>query len=285
MKRVNFPALGGADAFSTCILSIGDKNLPYKNRLLSVAHIVNREWVIFNERKNPMHFHLFNPCPSPLDQYKVAGNATKGDFKLLYTRYMVKGRRDARKIYDKLRASSHGLCPLCGINQATTLDHYLPKAHYPILSVYPWNLVPACKDCNTGKSDPVFKSASDLPLYPYGDDLKFYKSDWIEATITSKYGILNFHFFPRPPDRWLDVEKRRALIHFSSYDLESKYKLNAAQFVTSIVLNIRTLLKSGDADEVIEYYSSMANEVPPNSTLRAMYKAIAENSDVCNGRF
>lgn len=50
---------------------------------------------------------------------------------------MLKNGSAARKVYDKLRASSKGICPLCGIHGVDTLDHYLPKARYPLFSVNP----------------------------------------------------------------------------------------------------------------------------------------------------
>lgn len=285
MIRVHFPALNLADAFATCLSSVGDKEIIYRERLRRVSHLVTFEWILFSERKKPMQFHLFTPCPSNKDTYKIAGEATKGDFKLLYSRYMVKGRKESRAIYDKLRLASHGKCPLCGINQATTLDHYLPKAHYPILSVYPWNLVPACKDCNIGKSDPVYKSIAELPLYPYGDDIKFYKVDWIKASIRKKDGVLDFDFFPNPPDKWLQVEKNRVVKHFDCYDLKSKYKLNASLSVSATVSTIRMLLEMGDEKIVKKFYTNLHNNERPNTTLRAMYKAIAEDDDICSGKF
>ena len=46
-------------------------------------------------------------------------------------------------------------CPYCGYAEATTLDHYLPKAKFPALAIYPRNLVPACQPCNGAKSSHV----------------------------------------------------------------------------------------------------------------------------------
>ena len=51
-----------------------------------------------------------------------------------------------------------GKCPICGIGQASTLDHYLAKTIYPTYAVTPYNLVPVCKDCNFAKS--VFNNDS-----------------------------------------------------------------------------------------------------------------------------
>jgi hypothetical protein len=45
------------------------------------------------------------------------------------------------------------ICPLCGTSQVSTLDHYLPKASFPELSVFPRNLVPCCERCNRLKNN------------------------------------------------------------------------------------------------------------------------------------
>lgn len=46
-------------------------------------------------------------------------------------------------------------CPFCdgSMKSAVTVEHFLPKGRYPVLSVHAANLVPACKDCNEPKSD------------------------------------------------------------------------------------------------------------------------------------
>ncbi len=41
-----------------------------------------------------------------------------------------------------------GLCPICGIDPATELDHFLPRSVFKPLSIYARNLVPVCHACN-----------------------------------------------------------------------------------------------------------------------------------------
>ncbi len=40
-------------------------------------------------------------------------------------------------------------CPMCGVGNATTLDHYMEKESYNALSMMRQNLVPMCRDCNS----------------------------------------------------------------------------------------------------------------------------------------
>ena len=59
------------------------------------------------------------------------------------------------------------VCPVCdtdfsdlnsrGIPECE-LDHFFPKSSYPMLSIHPFNLIPACNSCNSkrkGKKDPL----------------------------------------------------------------------------------------------------------------------------------
>lgn len=75
-------------------------------------------------------------------------------------------------MYDALKGGrDEGLCPLCAHRDVEAPDHQLPKSKYPLLSVVPVNLVPACHRCNAIKSDADPKTASEQALHPYFDDL------------------------------------------------------------------------------------------------------------------
>ena len=43
------------------------------------------------------------------------------------------------------------VCPLCDIDSACTIDHYLPKEDYPEFSIFARNLTGACGTCNPKK--------------------------------------------------------------------------------------------------------------------------------------
>lgn len=47
-------------------------------------------------------------------------------------------------------------CPYCGMGEATTLDHFLPKSVYKELATCRLNLVPLCWKCNLEKKDKDF---------------------------------------------------------------------------------------------------------------------------------
>lgn len=285
MNRIAYPNIKCADVFSTCLLSVSINNQDYINRLQRIANTVSREWVLFDTRCAPKNFHLLTPCSARRPEQIIAENVTKKDLKDLYTLHMLKTDSESRKVYDKLRACSKGLCPLCGIHGVDSLDHYLPKARYPLLSVNPKNLIPACMHCNGSKSESICEVASDQTLYPYNDDQKFYQTDWISASITANYGILTFDFHADPPQGWMKVERNRVTNHFIKFELRQKYVLNAAQFVSTITSDIRRLLLNGNYLTVQDHYADLARKQKNNSTLRVVYNAIAKDANICGGRF
>ena len=103
----------------------------------------------------------------------VTDDLSKDDMVSLYTNKFAKKDQPGRKYYDKIKlAPPNSICPLCGIGQVTTLDHYMAKTLYPSLAVTPHNLIPACRDCNDPRGAVHFESAGDMTLHPYYDEVQ-----------------------------------------------------------------------------------------------------------------
>lgn len=65
---------------------------------------------------------------------------------------------------------SPNCCPTCGGEGTFSVDHYLPKASFPNLTLYSLNLVPAC-DCNYKRSSVVRGATlNETAIHPYFDD-------------------------------------------------------------------------------------------------------------------
>lgn len=285
MIKINFPEIDCENFYSICLLSISNRKQEYKNKLTSISDEIEDEWTNFNESMLPKRFHLFTPCEAKKPNQIISHDVTKKELMDLYSVHMCKKESEPRQVYDILRATAkNGICPLCGINGVATLDHYLPKSRYPMHSVNPKNLIPACENCNKGKGSQIFHTEYDQTLYPYNDENKFYNTDWVFSRIT-RDGTLIFEFFARPPDHWSLNEHKRVITHFEGYELSHKYAINSAQFVTTIINMIKHLLINGDHIIVREHFEGLANDVPANSTLRAMYMAIVLDEAVCNGEF
>jgi hypothetical protein len=65
---------------------------------------------------------------------------------------------------------SPGVCPTCGAESASSVDHVYPKTPWPVYSFFSLNLVPACDQCNHKKNDSFFGDhPGERPAHPYFD--------------------------------------------------------------------------------------------------------------------
>ncbi len=76
-------------------------------------------------------------------------------------------------IRKELRSLNEEVCPYCGHNSATTLDHFLNKSDYHSLALCRLNLVPLCPTCNTRKNDSNGKDYIH-PYYTEFPDVEFF---------------------------------------------------------------------------------------------------------------
>lgn len=83
----------------------------------------------------------------------------------LYALYMK--TQDGRRLsYIRTQLfKSVDVCPLCGIQRPSQLDHQMPRSKFKSLSVCRLNLVPICGVCNNKKS----ASEASLFVHPYYD--------------------------------------------------------------------------------------------------------------------
>jgi len=59
------------------------------------------------------------------------------------------------------------LCPVCGIDPAVELDHFLPRSVFSPLAIFTHNLVPMCHACNNAKLAGFAAEAEAGFLHPY----------------------------------------------------------------------------------------------------------------------
>lgn len=216
----------------------------------------------------------------------VNGNVTKDELKKVYSDQMIKSSA-GRVHYDKLlKAAKHDLCPLCAHRDVTTLDHYLPKAKYPRLSVVPINLIPACKDCNTGKLSSYPQTAEEETLHPYYDDIE--SDQWLIATISQSRPLtINFHVIHAIG--WSDLLFERVKNHFLFFNLKRLYSTQAARELTSRKFQLMNTYDSGAGQaglqKLLEDEAISRARSNLNSWQSAMYRCLANDDWFCKGGF
>lgn len=114
-----------------------------------IAHREDEDLENFEERK--------------MERKKVINEAMKENARLLsigwenYVKNAIKKEGDWSILYNRTQLSEYykwdslPLCPYCGLETCGTLDHFLPKSEYLLLSTTPFNLIPCCFICNNKK--------------------------------------------------------------------------------------------------------------------------------------
>lgn len=216
----------------------------------------------------------------------VDGAVSRAEMEAVYVQRMAKKGAPGRAIYEELiSAPAHGRCPICAQRSVTTLDHHLPKAHYPALAVAPVNLVPSCSDCNKAKLAGFPRTAADVTLHPYFDDVDAHRWLFAEVVETRPAAL---RFFVDAPEELGDLLMQRLKNHFLAFDLARLYAAEAAEELLNIRYQLNLLDESGGADDV---WAHLADEAESrrrgrlNGWRTAAYEAWAESDWFCGGGF
>lgn len=230
MRAIQKPAYGPNSAFEACVNDTADAGL--RARLNAIAPEMLNAAVHYDDLANRGQLHDM-PRSDLRDTDLQVGHVTKGELKNLYDGQMVPRSKAARDIYDNLRlAAPGGKCPTCGFGHVYTIDHFLPKSAFPWFSVSPENLVPSCRDCNTGK---MACAASDAQsFHPYYDAGPLMQEQWLFAEVLRTTPI-SVRYFVRAPQHWNQLLALRAANHFRDYKIGSRFGTEAASELSALV--------------------------------------------------
>ena len=276
MIKLDRPIQEAEDVFTTCISRVRDAQL--KARLAGVTQAVVAASAEFDDAATHTRLHQITP------QVLVGGVVTQAEMEAIYTQRMAKKGAPGREIYDALFTSApHGKCPLCGQRTVSTLDHHLPKGHYPALAVAPLNLVPACSDCNKSKLASVPANANEETLHPYFDDID--DDRWLAAEmVLTRPAALRF--FVEAPAHWNAVLRSRVERHFQTLGLGRLYSSEAADELLNIRHQLQAMHETGGAVLVqIELRERVEScqVARRNGWRTATYQAFADSDWFCDG--
>lgn len=195
----------------------------------------------------------------------------------LYLVRMVPERSSGRYLYEAIRDSDGGVCALCNIREATTVDHYLPKELYPALSFLPMNLLPACARCNGYKLTYSPSSRLDELLHPYFDDVA--SRQWISAEVHEGNPV------PRYRVLYLDDDGETSVRiggHFARFRLQEAYGRYAANELGSLSETVTAYFGTAASPESVRNYltiraNSYAKAYSRNHWQAVTYKAWAQS--------
>ncbi|MDN3628641.1 MULTISPECIES: HNH endonuclease [Vibrio] len=285
MRALNLPLMRYTDVVNTCINSISSQEI--RDRLEPVsADLLNAGHQYLSLAPTTALFTI--PTFVGGNEDYVVANVTKKELKDLYSAQMVPSSKPSRKYYDELKlAAPLGICPFCGFGHVYTLDHYLPKAKYPLISILPINLVPSCSDCNKGKSANTASNAGKLCMHPYFDHGHFINEQWLYANVIETEPV-TIVFFVAPPSAWNPIDKQRVLAHFSDFDLAKRFSVQAANELSTLKYELQYDFDFSGITGVQHELSKRvfaAERQHKNSWKTAMYQALRDSNWYCNSGF
>lgn len=277
MRRLPAPLDNPGNVFIDCIDVVRNANL--KARLTALRNLIVEAANELEEKVTTGQLHTI------IRETIINGNVTSTELQSVYDR-MVRKETLGRKVYDKLIISSPlGICPLCSHREVTQIDHYLPKAEYPRLSVVPINLVPSCSDCNKSKLTKFPQTPEEETLHPYFDNIE--NDIWLTAIIIQS-NPASFQFQVTPPEHWGQLLSDRVRFHFDSLSLNKLYSTQAAVELVQINFRLNNIYDVSGAAGVRQYLLEGAesrSHANLNSWQAAMYKAMAADNWFCDGGF
>lgn len=268
MKNLSIPLKNilAENIFEECVSSYRDKEKV--DELLQCKEIICRDSNLFDEL-----------VPKELDKFEkslLPANITKEKIINVYDEKFVKG--PGRKYYNEIKKQAvRNICPICGIRQVKTLDHYLPKSQFPTLSVTPNNLIPACLECNVDKKDDVSLDSKNVPVHLYFDNIPDDK--FLHVTVMDNLEILYYISCPNVEDEGL---KARLEKHLDFYKLHELYSSHAASEIADKIHMWKTALEEFGEDILrlsidSECRSAEMNDI--NSWKSALYRGLVNNFD------
>jgi hypothetical protein len=277
MVKITKPTDNPKEVFETCISNFRDE--VFKSKLESISTNIDSEASFYDTKASS------NNLSSIPQQSNINGIVSVDDMKKVYEQKFVKKGQPGRKYYEKLRLSAkNNICPLCNQRTVTTLDHVLPKTLYPIFSVTPFNLIPACADCNKIKDTYRPSIPQEEILHPYYDDIspkQYLYAEFNEETPIS----INFYIKSSNPQTILE---KRLQKHFELFELNKLYTANAAEELSNIQYRLNKLFGTFGENGVKEYLQEEFKsryENNKNSWQTAMYEILSKNDWFCNGGF
>lgn len=277
MLKLDKPVHSALDTFNLCISRV--RNADLKSRLDAAADAIVAASAAYDVAGPLQNLHSI-PRTAPVV------DVTKEEMEAVYTNRMAGAKGPGRPIYDEIFASApNGRCPLCAHRNVMTLDHHLPKAHYPALAVSPLNLVPSCTDCNKAKLAGFPTVPQEVGIHPYYDDVDM--ETWLEASVvqSSPSALL---FDVQAVAAWDPILMQRVRNHFKDLKLSTLYASQSAEELLNIRYSLGQTYSAGGSDAVREELMTKAvscRNARRNGWRTAAYFAWSSSDWFCDGGF
>lgn len=180
-----------------------------------------------------------------------------------------------------------GACPICGIDRAKHLDHYLPHSIFKVLAIYAHNLVPMCADCNEEKKIQTMGPGGYRFIHPYFDHLP--DTPFLKATVAAANGGIDFQIGVDPAAALLADLPARINDQIKALKLNDRYAREINIYVGGHARTLHGLYPNGGSVSVSEELGRQAkyeeDRLHANDWRAVVFRALAENQEFCDGGF
>ncbi len=278
MRNIVRPTLVVGEIFEACTRLCKDTDL--QSRLAGVKVSVEQEAGRYDEHAD--RSRLCNIQKTDGVPPDVTGDEMRGLYSKMRDRDPTRGL-----FYDVVLAGApYRTCPYCGHRKVSTIDHFLPKTHFPVFSITPANMVPSCKDCNHAKRSTTTTDPSAQYLHPYFDRLP--NGIWLTAEVVEGEPAA-FKFDANPPhaEGWTAELRSRIVNQFSELKLAALYTSHAASRLCEIrgVLAKNLSRSMGQVQIWLDDSRESAEQSDLNSWEAAFYRACVASDWFCDGGF
>ncbi|MFB8406026.1 HNH endonuclease [Streptomyces sp. NPDC055912] len=272
MRPIAKPDLDARTVFDTCTAGASPKTV--RTSLQALKDTVANAATEYDAAATARALHTFGKFKDQPDGVPKKTGGINKQLKNTYTSRMVHKRSAGRTFYDQLlKEAPDGRCALCGQGIADTLDHQLPKTHYPLLAVAPANLVPACRDCNYYKGEEAPTSAEKQTLHPYYDS-EVHDHTWLVARVAGPpKPSLVFH--AAPPPEMAPLLAARVRHHFTTLKLARLYNPQAGPELRNLSRSLPRLPANMIPEHLRERAEDWAASEGVNSWQAALYRGLA----------
>jgi len=276
LTTLEIPIEDALEVFQTCNSKLTDESL--KKRLKKIEGRIVKAAAEYRTKATAKKLFELKPVHD-------VGRVKNAELKSVYTARFAQKGSPGRDIYNRIKnAPSHSRCPLCCQRTVGTLDHYLPKSTFPLYSVLPINLIPACIDCNKIKSSKVPTKASEQTIHPYFDN--FEDDRWLSAS-HKESNPYTVSFSTKPPNSWPSTSKKRLSIHFQTFQLGILYSSHAAAEIDGIIPRLKKINQAGAGGVKAHLHEEFLSrsKARNNSWQAALYKELSTNKWFYSGGF
>ena len=277
MWSINEPTCSVTEIVIACSKSVLDPDL--RTRVAASAADMAANTSILRSFAASDRMHEMSSADVPV--VRLSSSELRG----LYTRQLARIGSKARIFYEEiLGGAKHGLCSYCRYGQADSLDHFVPKATVPELSVEPFNLVPSCSRCNHKLGSGYSSEPGLQMLHPY---LEFDLGRWLRARVDEAAdGVVRF--YADPADALPEDLRGRIIAQFGLLGLSELYSVVSAQELSGLRKVLTDNFSSADPLAISAHLadvSAAAFRGDDNDRRGVMYEALADSEWYCAGGY